>query len=116
MWLSSLLSILDGSNHGTLLDILGGGKNEHYSHRLNRAASRYPRRLRLQMATTQGGSRKMQCSDLEIILIGILMISIRLQAYTASMVITVLIACLMGIHQMYKFLKNEKNSCDGSRN
>jgi hypothetical protein len=26
MWLSGLLSILDGSNHGTLLDILGGIK------------------------------------------------------------------------------------------
>jgi|GEM_PF-6178161 hypothetical protein len=50
----------------------------------------------------------MQCSDLEIILIGILMISIRLQAYTVSMVITVSTACLMGIHQMHKFLKNEK--------
>lgn len=51
----------------------------------------------------------MRASDIEILGVIILMISIRMQAYTISMVIAVLTACLMGTHQMYKFLKQEKN-------
>jgi putative transcriptional regulator len=43
MWLSSLLSILGGSNHGALLDILGGGKVK-YTH------ENFQNGLRIQMA------------------------------------------------------------------
>jgi len=52
----------------------------------------------------------MHASDIEIVGVIILMISIRMQAYTTSMVVAVFTACLMGTHQMYKFLKSEKNS------
>lgn len=50
----------------------------------------------------------MHASDIEIVGVIILMISIRMQAYTTSMVVVVLTACLMGTHQMYKFLRSEK--------
>lgn len=56
----------------------------------------------------------MNSSQCEMCMVAILMILIRLQEYTASMVVVVLTACLMGTHQMYKYLKQEK-SCDGSR-
>ena len=54
----------------------------------------------------------MKASNIELCMVIILMISIRMQDYTTSMVVVVLTACLMGTHQMYKFLKQEKNRDD----
>ncbi|GEN19687.1 hypothetical protein [Ligilactobacillus acidipiscis] len=57
----------------------------------------------------------MTASGIEIINLVILMVMIRLGAsYTALLAVTVFTLALMGTHQMYKFLKQEK-SHDGSR-
>lgn len=57
----------------------------------------------------------MTASEIEIINLVILMVMIRLGAsYTALLAVTVFTLALMGTHQMYKFLKQEK-SHDRSR-
>lgn len=54
----------------------------------------------------------MKASDIEFCMVLILMISIRMQAHMTSMVIVVLTVCLMGTHQTYKSLKQEKTRDD----
>lgn len=54
----------------------------------------------------------MKASDIEFCMVLILMISIRMQAHMTSMVIVVLTVCLMGTHQAYKSLKQEKTRDD----
>lgn len=54
----------------------------------------------------------MKASDIELCMVFILIVSIRMQAYTTSMIVAALTAWLMGTHQMYKFLKQEKTHDD----
>lgn len=52
----------------------------------------------------------MHASDIEILGVIILITSIRLQtSYTLVLTIAVMLACLMGTHQMYKLLAQEKS-------